>query len=481
VSAPAQPAELAALGALGVLDGEQVPVDERSARDLRQEILELVGRYVAQSKREEAPFVPGRSVVRYAGRVYDEQEVTNLVAASLDFWLTEGRHAARLERALARFVGTGFCRLVNSGSSANLVAFSALTSHLLGERRIRRGDEVITVAAGFPTTVAPIVQHGAVPVFVDVDRRTANVDCGQLEAALSPRARAVVLAHTLGNPFDVDAVVSFCRRNGLWLIEDNCDALGSRYTTLLGGEPETRFTGTFGDLATSSFYPPHHMTTGEGGAVYSSSEELDAIASSFRDWGRDCYCRSGKDNTCGARFAQQLGSLPAGYYHKYTYSHFGFNLKMTDLQAAIGLAQVAKLEAFGAARRANHARLAERLEPFGELLELVEATPGSDPSWFGMLITVREGAPFGRHELVAHLEASRVQTRMLFAGNLLRHPCFEPLGEPGEAYRVVGDLRETDRFMERSFWLGVYPGMTEQQLDYMADQVGSFCGRFSRG
>lgn len=449
--------------------------DRRSARELRNAILGLVADYVAATRREEPGFTAGRSVVRYAGRVFDADEMTNLVAASLDFWLTEGRYAARLEHALCRYLGVGFCRLVNSGSSANLVAFSALTSPKLGERRVRRGDEVITVAAGFPTTVAPLVQYGAVPVFVDVDRRTANVEVGALEEALSGRTRAVMLAHTLGNPFDLDAVVSFCRRHDLWLVEDNCDALGSRYTSRLGAAPTSKLTGTFGDLATSSFYPPHHMTTGEGGAVYTSSEELDGIAASFRDWGRDCYCKSGKDNTCGMRFEHQLGSLPAGYDHKYIYSHFGYNVKMTDLQAAIGVAQVAKLDAFGAARRANHARLRQRLADLDDVLEVVQATPGADPSWFGYLMTVREEAPFSRGELVAHLEAARVQTRMLFAGNLLRHPCFEDLDAAAGAYRVVGQLRETDRFMERAFWIGVYPGMDEIQLDYMAEQLTSFC------
>lgn len=449
--------------------------DERSAAELRKEILGLVEQYVAAAAREERPFVPGRSPVRYAGRVHDEAEVRNLVAASLDFWLTEGRYAHRLENALKGFVGVGHCRLVNSGSSANLVAFSTLTSPHLGDRRVRPGDEVITVAAGFPTTVAPIVQHQAVPVLVDVERATANIDVSMLEEALSPRTRAVMAAHTLGNPFDLDAVVSFCRRHDLYLVEDNCDALGSTYTSLLDGEPETRLTGSFGDLATSSFYPPHHMTTGEGGAVYTSDEELDTIAASFRDWGRDCYCMSGKDNTCGMRFDHELGTLPKGYDHKYTYSHFGYNLKMTDLQAAVGLAQVAKLPAFGEARRANFARLAEALRAHGDLLELPVATERSDPSWFGLLVTVREGAPFSRTDLVRFLESRRIQTRMLFAGNLTRHPCFDELRAAGGGYRVVGELAETDRLMERAFWLGVYPGMTPAQLDYMAEMVDRFC------
>jgi CDP-6-deoxy-D-xylo-4-hexulose-3-dehydrase len=447
----------------------------RTARELRHDILDLVRDYVAATKREDDGFTPGRSVVRYAGRVYDEAEVTNLISASLDFWLTEGRYAAMLERGLSRVLGVGFCRLVNSGSSANLVALSTLTSPRLGDRRIAKGDEVITLAAGFPTTVAPTVQHGAVPVFVDVDPQTANVDVSQLEEALSPRSRAVMLAHTLGNPFDIDRVLAFCRRHDLFLVEDNCDALGSKYTTTLGGAPETRFTGTFGHLATSSFYPPHHITTGEGGAVYTSDEELDTIAASFRDWGRDCYCKSGKDNTCGIRFEHQLGELPFGYDHKYTYSHFGYNLKMTDLQAAIGLAQLDKLPAFGEARRRNFAHLREGLAPFEDLLEFVTATPGSDPSWFGFLMTVRESAPFERAEIVEFLESRRIQTRMLFAGNLIRHPCFDEMRTAREGYRVVGDLAATDRLMERAFWVGVYPGMTEAHIEYMIEQVTEYC------
>lgn len=446
-----------------------------TSRELRKQIVELVGEYVAAEQRERPKFHPGRSPVRYAGRVYDEAEVTNLVNASLDFWLTDGRYAAQLEKALTRFLGLGFCRLVNSGSSANLVAFSTLTSPKLGDRRVKRGDEVITLAAGFPTTVAPVVQYGAVPVFVDVERKTANLNVEFLEEALSPRTRAVMAAHTLGNPFDLDSVRAFCDKHDLWLIEDNCDALGSQYTTHAGAEPETKLTGTFGHLATSSFYPPHHMTTGEGGAVYTDSEELDTIAASFRDWGRDCYCKSGKDNTCGLRFEHQLGELPFGYDHKYTYSHFGYNLKMTDLQASVGLAQVAKLNRFGKARRQNYAYLREALAPYESVLDFVEPTPNSDPSWFGLLMTVREDAPFDRSEIVEALESSRVQTRMLFAGNLLRHPCFDELrSEPG-TYRVVGDLSETDRFMSRAFWVGVYPGMEEAHLDYMVDVLVKFC------
>lgn len=450
---------------------------EPTAAELRAKILELAAEYAQAMQASARPFSPGRTPVRYAGRVYDEQEIVNLVDASLEFWLTEGRFAHQLESALSRFLGIAECHLVNSGSSANLVAFSALTSPKLGERRIRRGDEVITLAAGFPTTVAPAIQYGAVPVFVDVGQETANVDVTQLDAALSDRTRAVMMAHTLGNPFDLDAVLSFCRQHDLWLVEDNCDALGSRYTSLLGEVPDTRYTGTFGHLSTSSFYPPHHMTTGEGGAVFTSDETLATLVASFRDWGRDCYCRSGKDNTCGKRFEWQFSELPPGYDHKYVYSHFGYNLKMTDLQAAVGVAQVAKLEMFGEARRRNHAYLREHLSPFAGLFDLPVATAHSDPSWFGFLLTVREDAPFDRSDLVTHLERSRIATRNLFAGNLVRHPCFDEMRGAGAGYRVVGDLRVTDRLMERAFWLGVYPGMRQDQLDYMIDRISTFCRR----
>jgi CDP-4-dehydro-6-deoxyglucose reductase, E1 len=454
-------------------DGTEAPVE--TARELRREILDLVERYVEATQRERPPFQPGRSTIRYAGRVNDEHEVLNLVDAALEFWLTEGRYATRLENALTRFLGVGFCRLVNSGSSANLAAFSALTSPKLGARRILPGDEVITLAAGFPTTVAPAIQYGAIPVFVDVDPATANVDVTYLDRALSSRSKAVMIAHTLGNPFDVDAVLSFCRSHGLWLVEDNCDALGSTYTTELGGGQETRFTGSFGDLATSSFYPPHHLTTGEGGAVYSNDEELDKIVASFRDWGRDCYCKSGKDNTCGLRFDQQFGQLPHGYDHKYTYSHFGYNLKMTDLQAAVGLAQVAKLPQFGAARRRNFEYLRKNLDYLSSVFDFVEPTPKSDPSWFGFLMTVREEAPFNRSEIVAELERARIQTRMLFAGNLVKHPCFDELRAESNRFRIVGGLDATNRIMERSFWVGVYPGMANEQLEYMVERITHFC------
>ena len=389
-------------------------------------------------------------VVPYAGRVYDGAELANLHAAADEFWLTEGRWCARFENGLKRFLGVKHVRLTNSGSSANLLAISAL--------ELQPGDEVITCAVGFPTTVAPIVQHGAIPVFVDADPKTGNIDVSQLEEALSPRTVAVVAAHTLGNPFDIDTVIDFCASYGLDLMEDNCDALGSLY----GGRP----TGTFGDIATSSFYPAHHITTGEGGAVYTNSEELDTLVASYRDWGRDCYCRSGKQNTCGERFSHQLGSLPYGYDHKYSYSRFGFNLKMTDLQASIGVAQLDKLESFGAARRHNWAYLREQLDSLSDVIDFVEPTPHSDPSWFGFLMTVREDAELTRDWMVAHLEAAKIQTRMLFAGNMTRQPCFE-----GVQYRQIGDLPIADRFMNQAFWIGVYPGLSQAQLDYMVERI----------
>jgi CDP-6-deoxy-D-xylo-4-hexulose-3-dehydrase len=431
----------------------------------RAEILRLVEEYAAAEQAERAPFTPGRTPVHFAGRVYDAAEVRMLVGAALDFWLTAGPMATRLEGLLADYVGAGHCALVNSGSSANLLAFATLTSPRLGERRVERGDEVITVAAGFPTTVAPIVQLGAVPVFVDVRADTANIDVSMLEAARSSRTKAVMVAHTLGNPFDVDAVVAFCRRHGLWLVEDNCDALGSVYASDVLGS--VRRTGAFGDLSTSSFYPAHHMTTGEGGAVFTSDDKLAAIVESLRDWGRDCYCKSGRDNTCGKRFAQQFGQLPMGYDHKYVYSHFGFNLRMTDLQAAVGIAQVAKLDGFVAARRRNHERLRAALSGLEDHLDLPVATPKSDPSWFGFLLLPRR---LPRAALTRALEAARVQTRTLFGGNLVRQPCFDALRGTG-AYRVVCDLAVADRLMEQAVWVGVYPGMGDEQVDYVAATI----------
>ena len=436
---------------------------------LHDEILEKVREYwkLVHEPEESEPFQPGRTHIRYAGRVFDERELCNLTDACLEFWLTGGRYAEKLEHGLAEYLGLPFALLVNSGSSANLLAFLALTSPLLGDRRIRRGDEVITVAAGFPTTVSPILQYGAIPVFVDVERSTANVDPSRLEGALSGRTRAVMLAHTLGNPFHVAAVKEFCDRHDLWLIEDNCDALGSRY--------DGRLTGTWGDIGTSSFYPPHHMTTGEGGAVYTADPLLHRILLSMRDWGRDCTCPPGVDNRCGKRFSGQFGTLPRGYDHKYVYRHFGCNLKMTDLQAAVGCAQLEKLPEFVRKRKENFHVLREGLAGVPHLGYL-SCYPESDPSYFGFLIMVEPDAPFTRNELVAHLEGSGVQTRNLFAGNLLRHPCFETLRE-GIDYRVSGSLEQTDFLMNQAFWIGVYPGMDSARLAYMIERIRTFCGK----
>jgi CDP-6-deoxy-D-xylo-4-hexulose-3-dehydrase len=433
--------------------------------ELKKLILEKTAEYYRRVHIRQ-PFLPGQSKLSYGGRVFDEKELINLVDASLDFWLTYGDWSRKFEKNMAAFIGVRHCALVNSGSSANLLAFMALTSDLLGDRRIRRDDEVITVAAGFPTTVAPIVQFGAIPVFVDVDPETYNVDVSLLEKAWTSRTKAVVLAHTLGNPFDIDSVKEFCHRRNLWLIEDNCDALGSLYD----GRP----TGSFGDLATSSFYPPHHMTMGEGGAVYTQNLQLSKVVDSLRDWGRDCWCPSGKDNTCQKRFGWKLGDLPLGYDHKYIYSHFGYNLKATDLQAAVGCAQLEKLPSFVLARQRNHARIMDGLKGLEEYFVLPKATPKSDPSWFGFLLTVRESAGFSRDSLVQHLEGKNIQTRMLFAGNLTRHPCFDEMRRSGQGYRVVGELTITDRIMRESFWLGVYPGMDETMVDYMIDSIRSF-------
>lgn len=415
------------------------------------------------------PFVPGDRI-SYGGRVFDGAEMRSLIDASLDFWLTTGRYADRFEREFAAFLGTRHASLVNSGSSANLLAFMALTSPKLGERRIRTGDEVITVAAGFPTTVAPIIQFGAVPVFVDVSLPTYNINVTQLEAARSSRTKAVMVAHTLGNPFDLAAVNAFCDRYDLWLVEDNCDALGSKYC--LNGQ--WRYTGTIGHLGTSSFYPPHHMTMGEGGAVYTGDTTLKRLVESFRDWGRDCWCPSGRDNTCGNRFTQQFGDLPHGYDHKYVYSHFGYNLKVTDMQAAIGCAQLEKLPGFVAARRSNWQTLREGLAGLSDSFILPEPTADSEPSWFGFLLTVQEGAGFTRDQIVDKLERKGIQTRMLFAGNLLKHPCFDEMRKSGLGYRVSGELTTTDRIMRDTFWIGVYPGMTEPMLNYMVDTIREF-------
>jgi CDP-6-deoxy-D-xylo-4-hexulose-3-dehydrase len=450
----------------------------RSSTDgLREQIRGLVAAYYEAEWGSPQAFVPGESRVPYGGRVFGPEELQGLVDASLDFWLTHGRYAERFERELGAFLGLRHCLLTSSGSSANLLAFMALTSERLGDRRLRRGDEVITVAAGFPTTVAPIVQYGAVPVFVDVRPDTINVDVEALEAACGPRTRAVFLAHTLGNPFDAAAVRDVCDRHGLWLLEDNCDALGSRYRGAL--------TGGLGHIGTSSFYPAHHITTGEGGAVYTDDDELAAIAGSLRDWGRDCTCRGGEDDRCGRRFSRQSGTLPFGYDHKYVYSEFGYNLKATEMQAAVGCVQLGRLPEFVRLRREHHDALVGMLAPVASVLRAQEATPGSEPSWFGLLLTVTdEGKAAGltRDGVVARLEAAGIQTRMLFAGNMVRQPCFDGMraraeaGAPQEAgYRVVGGLAETDRIMRDAFWVGVYPGLTGEMLGYMAGELVLAC------
>ena len=431
---------------------------------MRGEILALVREYCEKYHAPKDGFAPGDRLP-YAARVYDHEEMENLVESALEFWLTAGHYTEEFERGLAAFLGVKHCSLVNSGSSANLLAFMALTSPLLGERAVQRGDEVITVAAGFPTTVAPMIQYGAVPVFVDVSLPTYNVDVSLLEGALSARTKAVMIAHTLGNPFDLAAVKSFCDRHHLWLVEDNCDALGSQYT--LGSE--THYTGTIGDIGTSSFYPPHHMTMGEGGAVYTDSALLHRIVRSLRDWGRDCICASGQDNLCGHRFDRQDGELPRGYDHKYVYSHFGYNLKVTDLQAAVGVAQLKKLPSFVERRRHNFARLREALADMEEFFILPTATEHAVPSWFGFLLTCREGVE--RAKIVRSVEEHGIQTRMLFAGNLTKHPCFDAMRSAGKGYRIVGELTQTDRIMNDTFWLGVYPGLTDEKIDYMVQTV----------
>jgi len=434
-----------------------------NADALRETILELVRQY-HQEKFAGRQFDPQRDLVHYAGRVFDAEELRYLVDASLDFFLTANRYAERFEASLAEYLGVSNALLVNSGSSANLVALTALTSPKLGERRLVPGDEVLTVAAAFPTTVAPILQNGLVPVFVDVNLGDYTAIPERLAKAVGPRTRAIMMAHTLGVPFDLDAVGRLVREHDLWLIEDNCDALGSRYRGQL--------TSTFGQLATISFYPAHHITMGEGGCVVTDDETLARIARSIRDWGRDCYCAGGENNTCGKRFSQQFGSLPHGYDHKYVYSHIGYNLKVTDMQAAIGCAQLNKLETFIAKRKVNFSALWQMLEPYQDRLILPTATPHSDPSWFGFVITVRENAGFGRNDLARFLEANRIETRNLFSGNLLRHPAFESIPR-----RIVGDLTNTDIVMNNTFFVGVYPGIDEAQLDY----IGSVFARFMRG
>ena len=438
--------------------------DKKTEKEAREEILALVKEYCDTYHNQKKPFEDGDRI-SYASRVYDSKEMVNLVDSSLEFWLTSGRYTDEFEKKFSKYLNVRFCSLVNSGSSANLLAFMALTSPLLKERQIKRGDEVITVAAGFPTTVTPVIQYGAVPVFVDVTIPQYNVDVTMLEAARSEKTKAVMIAHTLGNPYDLTAVKAFCDKYNLWLVEDNCDALGTVYTL----DGKEHFSGTIGDIGTSSFYPPHHMTMGEGGAVYTSDSLLNRIIRSFRDWGRDCVCPSGTDNLCGHRFDRQYGELPLGYDHKYVYSHFGYNLKATDMQASIGCAQIEKFPSFVERRRHNFSRLYQALKDTEGKLILPEACPGSRPSWFGFLITCKEGVD--RNQLVQYVESKGVQTRMLFAGNLTKHPCFNQMRESGSGYRVVGELKNTDRIMEDTFWIGVYPGMTDEMIDYMAKTI----------
>jgi len=434
----------------------------KKPQEIRSEIARLVEQYAALSLRP-APFLPGATAVPPSGKWLDAQELKYMVEASLDGWLTTGRFNAEFESKLAAFIGVKHLITVNSGSSANLVAFSTLTSPTLGDRAIRQGDEVIGVAAGFPTTVNPILQYGAVPVFVDVDALTHNIHADKIEAAISPKTKAIMLAHSLGNPFNLDVVTALCKKYGLWLVEDCCDALGSTY--------RGQMVGTFGDIATLSFYPAHHITMGEGGAVFTNNDELIGIAESFRDWGRDCYCAPGKDNTCGQRFCQQMGSLPKGYDHKYTYSHLGYNLKITDMQAACGLAQLEKAPHFIQARKDNFAFLKQRLRDCEEFVHLPVATEHSNPSWFGFPITLKQTSPVTRLDLLTYLDQNRVGTRLLFAGNLVRQPYMVEA-----CYRISGDLVNTDNVMNNTFWIGVQPALTREMLDFAASKIEAFLG-----
>lgn len=428
--------------------------------EARREIKELVEKYYHQFKEKKEPFKEGDRIA-YASRVFDEKEMMALTDATLDFWLTTGRFADQFEKEFAKFLGVRFAHLVNSGSSANLIAFSALTAPELGERRIKKGDEVITVACGFPTTINPIIQYGAIPVFVDVTIPQYNIDVEQLESAYSSKTKAVIVAHTLGNPFNIRTVKEFCDKHNLWLIEDNCDALGSKYTI----DGVTKYTGTWGDIGTSSFYPPHHMTMGEGGAVYTNNPSLHRLILSYRDWGRDCICPSGKDNVCGKRFDGDFGLLPHGYDHKYVYGHFGYNLKVTDMQAAIGCEQLKKFPSFIERRRHNWERLHKALECIQDKIILPEPADNSEPSWFGFLITVKDG--LDRNKITKYIEEHNIQTRLLFSGNIIRHPCFDEIRNTS-SYRVVGNLSTSDRVVKDTFWIGVYPGMTDKMIDYIA-------------
>ncbi|CUU70734.1 lipopolysaccharide biosynthesis protein RfbH [Campylobacter hyointestinalis subsp. hyointestinalis] len=433
---------------------------------LKQEILEKTKEYyeLVHKPMQDKKFVDGQTRVNYAGRVFDEKEMQYLIDSSLDFWLTYGDYSKKFEKALSRYLGVKYAFLVNSGSSANLLAFFALTSPLLKDRQIKRGDEVITVAAGFPTTIAPIVQYGAIPVFVDIELDHMNIDTTQLQKALSSRTKAVMIAHTLGNPFNIKAVKEFCLKHNLWLIEDNCDALGSTY--------EGKFTGTWGDIGTSSFYPPHHITMGEGGAVYTNNPLLKKIILSMRDWGRDCWCESGVDNTCGCRFSKTFGSLPKGYDHKYVYSHFGFNLKVSDMQAAIGCAQLEKFPKFVEKRRENRDKLYNGLKDLKEFY-FINAQPNSDPSWFGFMLVLKDKLNFTRNEIVEFLESNKIQTRNLFAGNITKHPVFDSMILDTD-YKIVGNLDITNKIMNDGFWIGLYPGMSDDVINYMIKKIREF-------
>lgn len=437
--------------------------------NIKNSILSLTKKYYELKFAVSNPYQEGDRV-NYAGRVFDSEELVNLVDSSLDFWLTAGHYAEEFETSLAKYLGVKFCSLVNSGSSANLLAFMALTSPKLGDKRIKKGDEVITVAAGFPTTIAPIIQYGGIPVFVDVTIPQYNIDISMLEKALTEKTKAIMIAHTLGNPFDLQYIRSFCDEHNLWLVEDNCDALGSKYNY----KGEWKFTGTVGHIGTSSFYPPHHMTMGEGGAVYTDDIILHRIVNSFRDWGRDCWCPPGTDGSCKHRYSQQFGDLPVGYDHKYVYSHFGYNLKATDMQAAIGCAQLKKLDKFTDLRKEHWNILKEGLKEVEDCIILPEPEKNSDPSWFGFLMTVADDASFTRDELSEFMENNNIQTRNLFAGNIIKHPCFDDMRESGVGYRVVGTLYNTDKIMTNSLWIGVYPGMNESKLNYMIKKIKEF-------
>lgn len=438
--------------------------DSKETEKLKEQIFKLIIDYYNKTFGLKEEFIPGKTKINYAGRVFDEQELIKLIDSSLDFWLTEGRYTTQLQKELTSYIGTKYCLFTTSGSSANLLAISALASKKLEKsRRLLPGDEVITVAAGFPTTIFPIIQNNAVPVFIDIELETYNIDTKKLEDAITSRTKAVILAHTLGNPFDINKVKSFCTDYNLWFIEDNCDALGSKY--------QNKYTGSFGDISTYSFYPAHHITMGEGGALTTNDPLLNKIINSMREWGRDCWCLPGKDNTCAKRFEWQLGTLPYGYDHKYTFSEFGYNLKITDMQAAVGIAQLQKLPSFIEARRRNHKRIFNGLKDYEHNVILPKVQKDSEPSWFGFLITIKDGTELSRTNIMKNLEADLIQTRLLFAGNIVRQPVFSELRESKKGYRIIDELLNTDKVMNDSFWVGVYPGLTDQMLDYMISRL----------